>query len=97
MARALLERYLSDPQLDSWFETVTQKQYTKQLLFAGIYGLMTQVVFRHQPSINAAYQNATTPLAATKPAVYGKLNNLEADTSAALVGLSATKSVALIH
>lgn len=97
MARALLERHLSGSQLDNWFETVAQKQYTKQLLFSDIYDLMTQVVFRHQPSINAAYQNATAPLAATKPAVYGKLNNLEAETSAALVSLSATKSAALIR
>ncbi len=48
-------------------------------------------------SANAAYQNATKPLAATSPAVYSKLNNLETNTSAALISLSATKSAALIR
>lgn len=97
MARGLLERHLSGPALDSWFETVADKQYTKKLLFSSLYDLMTQVVFRHQPSVNTAYQNASEPLSASLAAVYAKLNNIEATTSAALVGLSADKSAALIR
>lgn len=97
MARGLLERHLSGPALDSWFETVADKQYTKKLLFSSLYDLMTQVVFRHQPSVNTAYQNASEPLSASLAAVYAKLNNMEATTSAALVGLSADKSAALIR
>lgn len=97
MARGLLERHLSGPQLDSWFETVAEKQYTKTLLFSDLYGLMTQVVFRHQPSVHTACQNATPALNVSKAAVYGKLNNLEPSTSAALVRLSAEKSASLIR
>ncbi len=32
MARGLLERHLSGPQLDTWFETVAEKQYTRHYL-----------------------------------------------------------------
>lgn len=96
MARGLLEHHLDAPQLDSWFETVAKKQYTRQLLFSSLYSLMTQVVFRHQPSVNAAYQSAVEPVGASLTSVYNKLNHLEPATSAALVQLSAEKSAALI-
>ena len=97
MARGLLERHLSGEQLDSWFESVADKQYTRKLLFSSLYDLMTQVVFRHQPSVNAAYKQADKPLDASIAAVYEKLNHLEISTSAALVELSAEKSSALIR
>lgn len=97
IARGLLERHLSGAQLDSWFDTVSETQYTRKLLFSELYDLMTQVVFRHQPSVNTAYQNAVQPLNASKSAVYDKLNHLEAGTSAALVKLSADKSTSLIQ
>lgn len=97
MARGLLERHLSGAQLDTWFETVAEKQYTKKLLFSSLYDLMTPVVFRHQPSVNTAYQNAARPLNASLSAVYEKLNHLEVQTSASLVSLSAEKSAALIR
>nr|CAA6830684.1 MAG: Transposase IS4 family protein [uncultured Thiotrichaceae bacterium] len=97
MARGLLERHLSGAALDDWFENVAEKQYTKKLLFSSLYDLMTQVVFRHQPSVNTAYQNAVQPLNASLSAVYAKLNNIETQTSAALVSLSADKSAALIQ
>lgn len=93
----MLERHLSGAQLDTWFETVAEKQYTKKLLFSSLYDLMTQVVFRHQPSVNTAYQNAARPLNASLSAVYEKLNHLEVQTSASLVSLSAEKSAALIR
>ena len=97
MARGLLERHLNGAALDDWFENVAEKQYTKKLLFSSLYDLMTQVVFRHQPSVNTAYQNAVQPLNASLAAVYAKLNNIETQTSAALVSLSAEKSAALIQ
>ena len=97
MARGLLERHLNGAAPDDWFENVAEKQYTKKLLFSSLYDLMTQVVFRHQPSVNTAYQNAVQPLNASLAAVYAKLNNIETQTSAALVSLSAEKSAALIQ
>ncbi len=77
MARGLLERRLSGSQLDEWFETIAEKQYTNRWLCSDRYDLITQVVFRHQPSVNTAYQNAAQPLNVSKSAVYDKLQHLE--------------------
>jgi len=40
MARAVLERSFHFQQLDAWFETVAQRQYTCRLLFSTLFGLM---------------------------------------------------------
>jgi hypothetical protein len=97
LARGVLERCLDAPQLDAWFESIAERQYTRKLLFSQVYGLMTQVVFRHQPSINTAYQNATEPLGVSLTSVYNKLNGIEPHTSAALVRFSAQQAEALIR
>lgn len=97
LARGVLERCLAAPQLDIWFEAVADQQYTRKLLFSQVYGLMTQVVFRHQPSINTAYQNAAEPLGVSLTSVYNKLNGIETTTSAALVRFSAQQAEALIR
>ena len=89
MARAVLERCLNPAQLDAWFETVAEGQYTRTLLFSTLFELMMQVVSRQQPSIHAAYQAAQEPIAVSVKAVYNKLNGLEPGTSAALVRYSA--------
>jgi len=46
MARSVLERCLNAQQLDAWFETVAEAQYTRNLLFSTVFDLMTEVVFR---------------------------------------------------
>lgn len=97
LARGVLERCLDAPRLDRWFESVADQQYTRKLLFSQVYGLMTQVVFRHQPSINTAYQNAKEPLGVSLTSVYNKLNGIEPATSAALVSYSAQQAEALIR
>lgn len=97
LARGVLERCLDTAQLDAWFEAVAEQQYTRQLLFSQVYGLMTQVVFRHQPSINTAYQNAREALGVSLTSVYNKLNGIELSTSAALVSYSAQQAEALIR
>lgn len=97
LARGVLERCLDAPQLDVWFESVADQQYTRKLLFSQVYELMTQVVFRHQPSINTAYQNAVEPLGVSLTSVYNKLNGIEPATSAALVSYSAQQAEALVR
>lgn len=82
---------------DQWFEAVAGRQYTRKLLFSQVYNLMTQVVFRHQPSINTAYQNAVEPLGVSLASVYNKLNGIEPTTSAALFSFSAQQAEALIR
>ncbi|HRJ54632.1 MAG TPA: hypothetical protein PLE99_17860 [Candidatus Thiothrix moscowensis] len=38
LARGVLERCLDAPQLDEWFESVADQQYTRKLLFSQVYG-----------------------------------------------------------
>lgn len=97
MARGVLERCLNPSPLDAWFETVAQGQYTRKLLFSTVFDLMTQVVFRHQPSVHAASQARSEALGVSVTSVYNKLNGLEPGTTAGLVGLAAEQAQALIE
>jgi hypothetical protein len=92
MARAVLERSFHPDQLNAWFEQTAQNQYTRHLLFSTLFDLMMQVVTRQQPSIHAAYQGAREVIPVTLRAVYDKLNGLEPEISAALVGYSAEQA-----
>ena len=44
MVFILLENFLNADKLDRWFDTVRQSQYTKEILFSSIVGLMLNVV-----------------------------------------------------
>jgi hypothetical protein len=45
MVRVLLESFLNADQVDRWFDTVRQSQYTKDIVFSSIVGLMLNVVW----------------------------------------------------
>ena len=92
MMRALLQRELDATQLDRWFETVAQQQYTRKLLFSTLFELMTQVVLRQSGSIRAAWLEAEADVGVSLASVYNKLNGLEPSTSAALVSFAAQRS-----
>ncbi len=96
MMRALLQRELDATQLDRWFETVAQQQYTRKLLFSTLFELMTQVVLRQSGSIRAAWLEAEADVGVSLASVYNKLNGLEPGTSAALVGFAAERAREMI-
>jgi len=54
-------------------------------LFATVYDLMSQVVFRVQPSVRAAYRAHEADVGTSIISVYNKLNGLETHTASALV------------
>ncbi len=56
MVRGTLERALGADQLDQFYARTAETQYTRDLWFSTVYDLMSDVVFRHQPSVRAAYQ-----------------------------------------
>jgi IS4 transposase len=85
MVRATLENALNPLALDQLFEDTAQRQYTRTLLFSSIVDLMSAVVCRIRPSINAAYQKHAPLLGVTRKAVYDKLDRLEPAIAAALV------------
>jgi Transposase DDE domain len=96
MVRGLLERVLGAEHLDAWYERTAQKQYTRALLFSTVYDLLSQVVFRLQPSVHAAYRKHEDTVGTSLVSVYNKLNGIETHTAAELVRHSATELRPLI-
>jgi IS4 transposase len=97
MARAVLERLLPPGQLDAWFERTAERQYTRELLFSSVFGMMLEGVCGIRASVHAAYQALAHTLPVSVVSVYNKLNGLEPATSAALVRYVAEEARALIR
>lgn len=97
MVRGTLERVLGADPLDLWYERTAQKQYTRDLLFSTVYDLMSQVVFRIQPSVHAAYRAQEAQVGTSVVSVYNKLQEIETHTSAELVRYSARQLQPLIE
>ncbi len=97
MVRGLLERLLNPAQLDAWFERTAEQQYTRELLFSTVFGLMVEVVFGVRKSLNRAYGAKAEDIPVSITSVYNKLNGIEPHTSAELVRYSAEQAQALIQ
>jgi hypothetical protein len=85
MARGIVERALNPEQLNEWFDSTAEEQYTKDLLFSTIFDLMSQVVLGSQKSVHSAYQSSQEDISVSIKSVYNKLNGIEPKTSAQLV------------
>jgi hypothetical protein len=96
MVRGTLERVLGPDPLDWWYERTAKKQYTRELLFSTVYDLMSQVVFRLQPSVHAAYRAQEAQVGTSVVSVYNKLKEIEPHTSAQLVRYSAQQLAPVI-
>jgi IS4 transposase len=97
MGRGTLERVLGAEQLNQFYERTANNQYTRELLFSTVYELMSDVVFRHQPSVRAAYQARARDITTSLASVDNKLNGLETHTSSELVRYSAAQFAPLIE
>ena len=95
MTRATLEHLFADDLLNQVFDDHATTQYQKQLTFATVTTLLTQVVLRHRPSLRNAYQRAQDVGASLK-AVYEKLRHVEPAVAAALVGQVADRARAVL-
>src|SRR5882757_9992471 len=91
MAQAVIENALSPRVVDQLFEETADKQYTRELLFSSVVGLMSLVVCRVQPSVNAAYQKNAVPINVSLKALYGKIERVEPAVAAALVRTTADR------
>ena len=89
MVRGTLERVLGAEHLQQFYERTAKNQYTRELLFATVYALLSDVVCRHQPSVRAAYQAQARELDTSLASVDNQLHGLETHTSAELVRYSA--------
>ena len=65
MIRGVLENILSESRLNAIFDDVAKVQFTRDLTFASIVRLMSQVVMRIRPSVNAAYRQQAEELQVT--------------------------------
>jgi hypothetical protein len=96
-ARATLEVALNPKALDELFDRVANLQYTHELLFSTCVDLMSLVVSRTHKTVNAAYQASAAEIGVTVNALYDKLANVEATTSAALVRHTADRLAPVIR
>lgn len=94
MVRGLLENLLDADKIDRWFDTNRQSQYTKEILFSSIVGLMLQVVCKLRPSVHSAYRDSD--ISASIVAVYDKLKGIKTTTSQGLVRQMASTSETVI-
>jgi IS4 transposase len=85
MARALLEKVLTTKRLNACFDTVAERQYTRDLLFSSLFELMSLVVMKVFPSVNSAYQAEKANIGVSITSVYNKLNSLEENIPAQLM------------
>lgn len=85
MTRGLLERLLGNQWIDTLFEDIAERQYTRTLLFSSLVGLMLRVVLRTSKSVRAAYRQSMAEIGVSLTAVYDKLQGVEPDLCAALV------------
>lgn len=84
MTRATLEHLFHDSFLDRVFAENARVQYQKELPFATVTTLLTQVVLRYRPSVRSAYGRAGA-VPVTLKSVYEKLRRVELAVSEALV------------
>ena len=84
MARGIIERVLDPEQLNNWFDTTADQQYTRDLLFSTVFDIMSQVVRGSHSSVHAAYQANKEDISVSITSVYNKLNGMEPQISANL-------------
>jgi IS4 transposase len=91
IVRAVLERAFNSKKLNALFDRTAVVQYTRELMFATVVRLMTEVVLGASRSIRAAYQDAEEAIPVSIASVYNKLNGIEPQVSAELVRDSAAQ------
>jgi len=96
MARGLIEHVLNPEQLNQWFDSTADSQYTKDLLFSSIFDIMSKVVLGSHRSVHAAYQATEEDIGVSITSVYNKLNGIEPHTSAQLVRYAARQAQPLV-
>jgi hypothetical protein len=97
MARGMVERVLNPDQINKWFDTTAKEQYTKDLMFSSVVGIMSQVVCGSRPSVGAAYQAAKEEVGVSIASVYNKLNGIETEISAELVRFASRQVAPIIE
>jgi hypothetical protein len=96
MVRAIMERIFATERLEQLFEDTAERQYTRELLFSNVVGIMSLVVCGMYPSVGAAYKAFEKEVGVSKVSFYAKINGLEPKLSQALVRYSSSQLAAAI-
>ena len=91
MVRAIMERIFATEQLEQLFEDTAERQYTRELLFSTVVGIMSLVVCGIYPSVGAAYKAFEKVVGVSKVSLYAKINGLEPKLSQAVVRYSSAQ------
>lgn len=97
MARGLMERAFNPEQMNKWFNSHADKQYTQKLLFSTIFDIMSLVVSGMSKSVHASYQKLKAQIPVSVKSVYNKLNGFEPSTCAELVRYAARQAKLVIE
>lgn len=97
MVRGVLERAFNSEKIDKLFDATAEVQYTRELTFSTVVGLMSEVVLGVAPSIHAACLEVGDTIPVSITSVYNKLNGVEPKVSAELVRDSARQLGAVIR
>ncbi|MDZ7580361.1 MAG: hypothetical protein U5R30_07010 [Deltaproteobacteria bacterium] len=92
----MMERALNPDQLNQWFDSTADAQYTKDLLFSTLFDIMSKVVSGSHRSVHAAYQSSEEDIGVSITSVYNKQNGIEAHTLAQLVRYAAGQAEPLV-
>ena len=85
MFRGTLETAFSAERLDEIFENVAERQVCGELAFSTCADLLSLVVTRIQPSVNAAYRKKGQDIGVSVKSVYNKLAGIEPAVSESLI------------
>lgn len=96
MARATMERLFDAEMLNALFEENAERQYTRELTFAHVVRLMSDVVFGIAPSVHASYQQRAEQIAVSSAALYQKINGIEPGVCSALVRYSHAQAASVL-
>jgi Transposase DDE domain len=96
MVRAIMSRIFATEQLEQLFEDTAERQYTRELLFSSVVGIMSLVVCGIYPSVGAAYKAFEKVVGVSKVSLYAKINGLEPKLSQALVRYSGEQLSAVV-
>lgn len=97
MFRSLMQRALDPDELDDLFERHASSQYTRELLFSSVAGLLSQVVCGVRPSVHSAYVASLGTHPASLSAVYEKLRRVEPEVCRQLVRHTSGRLTQLIE
>ena len=85
MARATLEKILSDARVNEIFSESAISQKDGELLFSTVVDLMLATVTRVQPSLHAAYQSRAEQIEVSVRSIYNKVKGVESQVTRHLV------------